>query len=132
MGPPEEEGRAVLISNLGNSVAAWYLVELEIPYGLCLLNDEDYSKPETREIEAETTGGNWLKSLSSLDGFMVTFKSNVQIGVYPGHSLRLGTLWFIPYADPDQYSVHVITFKIYSDRAEPVRGELKVRVECVL
>jgi len=117
---------------LGNSVAAWYLVELEVPYGLCLLGEEDYPKPETWKFDTGNMGGNWLTSPSSLDGFTVTFMSNGQIGVYPGHSFRLGTLWFIPYADPDQYSEHVVPFKIYSDRADPVRGKLKVRVEDVL
>lgn len=62
----------------------------------------------------------------------MTFMSNGQIGAYPGHSLRLGTLWFIPYADPDKYSEHIVPFKIYSDRSDLVRCELKVRVEGVL
>jgi len=123
----EKEGLTIALFNTGKTVSRWFVVEVLLPAGICIVDEEMGYVEGTSWGPAPDTGGGTWDTVSRPADLRVLFRSNGAVASFPNVPLRLGTVWHE--SGRVGLGEFTIPYTIHTERGEPVNDILKVAVE---
>jgi len=128
-------GRIVL-HNQGSAVGIWYLVRISLPSEILLpwreieLNGETVAElPDHAWLPlAGEKGENW-QDKPTRRSLELQFMSMGKVASYPGHTLAICQVEFMPHADKADPKIHEVHYEIFTDRGKPKPGRLTIKMD---
>lgn len=128
-GESEKEGQSIALFNTGKTVARWFVVEILLPSGICIADEDMGHVVGDSWGPAPGTGGGTWDMVSRGESLRVVFTSNGAVASFPNVPLRLGTVWH----EPGRIGLGEfrVPYTIHTERGGPVSDHLTVTVESI-